>query len=695
MNKTHSVLKRLFHQKIKEKNKNMIYNKYSNSNLFELKEKNFLNKRQKTFTNINSHHKNKNENDLGNILSYLSTLSNFPKLDEKTISFYSEHNSPNKNYFLNYNEMESYSKKPKHKIKRNNTNNKTENFYLTQTNFSNKTNFQTISTFSNNNNNITNSNFYNKNESLRINTPKTIFKNIKFLTPREKSPENNNNIINIKMNKLNVNSRNNKNSTSFIKKTREKILMNYTLQIKRERKIRIKEKFSNQIENINDKINSLKMSEKLFNEQFLTKFYEYLKYLFFVKKIEKDKNIYLINKINILKKEITQLNLKIKKIENEKNLIYKWIYLIIKMKEKKIVLEDYYKIIIEEPNNSYILMMGNEKKDKNDSNLNNNKLLKLTSNRHLIKTFERRNSVTRQSRKLSRKSVSDLNNNSFNQNFLNLFKNMTKAEIENIRKYKNELSFNNVNEFFDCFKILQNDNLKLIEIYYEKRNSLDSIKKEKNEYENYIKKNIQYTNNMLKIKEIKFLNIKNKYNELLLYKEKLNNNQINNINDNNKNNSKNIINEKIMKLFEILNIFKLENIFDINVIKSKKLIGNTIPDIMFTIEFKINYLLNKMNYYKINNKEDYYKLKNEIENKHKIENAKRLKSIENNKFYKLKEKVEKRMNKIYYLPLKKVDNKINFKTFNKNKILKNDKDYENNNKFNFNNLMYDIYEKNL
>ena len=156
MNKTHSVLKRLFHQKIQEKNKNIIYNKYSNSNLFELKEKNFLNKRQKTFTNINSHHKNKNENDLGNILSYLSTLSNFPKLDEKTISFYSEHNSPNKNYFLNYNEIESYNKKPKHKIKRNNTNNKTENFYLTQTNFSNRTNFQTITTFSNNNN-ITNS----------------------------------------------------------------------------------------------------------------------------------------------------------------------------------------------------------------------------------------------------------------------------------------------------------------------------------------------------------------------------------------------------------------------------------------------------------------------------------------------------------------------------------------------------------
>ena len=102
-----------------------------------------------------------------------------------------------------------------------------------------------------------------------------------------------------------------------------------------------------------------------------------------------------------------------------------------------------------------------------------------------------------------------------------------------------------------------------------------------------------------------------------------------------------------------------------------------------------------MNYYKINNKEDYYKLKNDIENKHKIENAKRLKSIENNKLYKLKEKVEKRMNKIYYLPFKKVDNKINFKTFNKNKILKNDKDYDNNNKFNFNNLMYDIYEKNL
>ena len=58
------------------------------------------------------------------------------------------------------------------------------------------------------------------------------------------------------------------------------------------------------------------------------------------------------------------------------------------------------KEIIEEPNNTYQIMMGNEKKEKNDSNLNNNKLLRLTSNKHLIKTYERRNSVARQSRKL-------------------------------------------------------------------------------------------------------------------------------------------------------------------------------------------------------------------------------------------------------------------------------------------------------
>ena len=697
MNKTHSILKRLFYQKIQKKNKNNFNNKYSNSNLFELKEKKFLSQRQKTFTNINSH--NKTKNDLCNILPFLSTLSNFPKLDEKTISFYSDHNSPNKNYFQNYNyinnEIETYNKKPKHKIKIRNNKHNTENFYLTQTNFSNQTNYQTISALSNNNN--LNSNFNNKNESLRILSPKNesrIFKNIKFLTPREKSTENYNNIINMKMNKLN--SRNNKNSTSFIKKTREKILLNYTLQIKKERKIRIKEKYSNQIENINDIINSLKMSNKLFNEKFLTKFYEYLKYLFYIKKVEKDKNIYLLNKINILKKEITNLNSKIKKIENEKNLIYKWIYLLIKVKEKKIVLEDYYKIIIEEPNNSYNLIMENEKTEKNDSNLNNKKLLKLTSNK-VIRTIERKlsNSIRRYSRRVSRKTIVDSSNNSLNQNFLNLFKTMTKAEIESIRKYKYELIFKNVNEFFDCFKILQNENLKLIEIYDEKRNSLDYIKKEKIENENYFKKYIQYTNNLLKNKEIEFLNIKNKNNELLLYKEKLNNNKINIINDNNKNNFKNIIKEKIIKILNIINIFKLEDIFDINIIKSKKLKGNTILDILFTIEFKLNYLLNKINYYKIYHIEEYNKLKNEIENKHKIENAKKLKNIENNKFFKLKEKLEKKMNKIYYLPLKKVDNKINFKTFNKNKILNNEKDYDNNNKFNFNNLMYDIYEKNL
>ena len=51
--------------------------------------------------------------------------------------------------------------------------------------------------------------------------------------------------------------------------------MNYTIGIKKERAIRIKEKYRNKIEGIENLSNSIEKANTLFNNQFLIKFNDY------------------------------------------------------------------------------------------------------------------------------------------------------------------------------------------------------------------------------------------------------------------------------------------------------------------------------------------------------------------------------------------------------------------------------------
>ena len=83
------------------------------------------------------------------------------------------------------------------------------------------------------------------------------------------------------------------------------------------------------------------------------------------------------------------------------------------------------------------------------------------------------------------------------------------------------------------------------------------------------------------------------------------------------------------------------------------------------IEQTIDYLITNFNYYLNKNEEiqEYIKkIKSDIEKEHKIEKARLQMMIDLQKIKTLKEKVEKRSNKIYFLPSKKIDlNKFKIK----------------------------------
>ena len=102
------------------------------------------------------------------------------------------------------------------------------------------------------------------------------------------------------------------------------------------------------MEFINDRIKSLKNEFDCFNERFATKFSEYIKQIIQMKDIEKNKDTLYMNYIFHLKKDIVSLNLKNKKIRNDRDGLNRWMYLQICVKEKKKVLPKYYKIILED-----------------------------------------------------------------------------------------------------------------------------------------------------------------------------------------------------------------------------------------------------------------------------------------------------------------------------------------------------------
>jgi hypothetical protein len=98
---------------------------------------------------------------------------------------------------------------------------------------------------------------------------------------------------------------------NYINKTRDILLMNYTIGIKKERAIRIKEKYRNKIEGIENLSNSIEKANTLFNNQFLIKFNDYIKELEIQKEIEKTLNTNLEEEILKLKNEISIIETKI------------------------------------------------------------------------------------------------------------------------------------------------------------------------------------------------------------------------------------------------------------------------------------------------------------------------------------------------------------------------------------------------
>ena len=631
--------------------------KFTNIALFERREKNQLKlKNQKTMYPLKLY-KNKNE----------------PKEQDKTnidfnhilFSFYSFQNDRNSTY-------KSYSKK---RINNNTTiksifcqtSNNFEDtsfpFYITQTEPS-------LYVKSINCSNLKSRNKLIKKDKIKINNnvnyDDLIFaKNYKTYTNFNKynkiKKDNFNkeeHLMNLKMNKLkSVYKENFFNTKTYIDKTRKLLKIKYSSSIKNERKKINEEVIDNQKEIVDDKIKSLKNVKFLYNQYFNYKLSEYIKFIFKKRELERKYDSALLNQIYSLKKEISHLMNKIKKVELEKYSIIQWFFFQIRVKEKKLVLPNYYIKILE----------ANIKRNNNQR-----------------RTAQADIRIFNHPSKKAKSSLEKFNLLNKEQNNEITVSGINEEEAIRILQYKYNLIFETPDDFFDEIKKIENKNIKL----FNQSDILNiEIKKLKEQYDKIMNEKLSYDlaiANKIKEKEIELEVTKKRYkNQLKIiidykndrYKIKKNKNKKINTNSNlDEDNLEEveILNPKKLKLYttieqlylicqdiEIKNkeIFSLENQkFFIKKGNSTK--EEEVLQMMEFIEVRISHLLNIFSIYKNPFNPNYElirRLRNNFIRKRKIEKA-GLTRIENNLNYnKLIKKIDDRNNKLIFLQRRKID----------------------------------------
>ena len=573
--------------------------KFSNVALFSRKEQEFeksinsLNKSSKSFINKKSIKNSKLPIPSDDISTYaLKTVSTFknsfnsfstkillPKqLMNKTqtekqfhpyftiTSFRPEGNNSISNNIL---KRENRNKnKKKHNEKRN-------IFLLTQSNFKNVSNTmnndQRLNTIS--------YNFIKKNEKFSLKEKENdikLLKKIKFIHDRENVDKDEEYLLKLKLEKMYWERFN---ISVILNKLRDFKYFSYINELKKEVNKNSLENSKNNVDFIKDKINSLNSMKQIYNNTISNKLLEYSKFISNYKDRERRASEILLNQINSIKKQVKNLQNKISKKEFEKVTILKWIYFLIKMKEKKLVLPAYYKKIIEtnfqrrkerrksiaqnieniksiQDKHNYFFSHNENIREKDRSN----KILKSVRlstiiNENYVKNkfnnFEEKKSPQKSSKKslkfldtkntysFKKKSVQYNyifeNNNLNTGNIINFSEDnsdinkelkadmdklikegINSSEINRINKYKLHLIYKTPDDLNDRLMEFQNENVLLLKQYEDCRKKLNSTQIK---FEQLMNKMIteDYFNLNKKIEEREFeLNLLKKKNELLL-----------------------------------------------------------------------------------------------------------------------------------------------------------------------------------
>ena len=566
-------------------------------------------------------------------------------------------------------------------------NNKDNSLEITNYNYTNHLNADILTKFMNDRLN------FNLNENL-----KTEYK--------DKMTSNKNKKINMKR----------ESNHEFREKIRKLKIYKSILKAKEELSIRIQEKYQNTLGFLNDKIESFNTWKKLNKEFFSYKIDEYLKFLMYQKSYEKNKVEDLEEDIITIKNEINKINSKIGKIELEKSRVIRWIYFQIQLKEKKVILPDYYNLVLENINEISIFYETRKKHLASSMALKNTETAK-TINSLSMSTIKKKEKLKKSFKKP--KMFAFLDNNktpNLKNEFINFLNKKEGKEVYNIiKEYKNNLIYT-AEEFYDRISNLERENLQLMEYhtnlkykiqdlrtqyervveqnnkifkgYYESLNAKESelirLKANNSTMENIVKifNNLNYYKNNKQYKGRKSLfdDEKEEKDEPIIYMEPIPqiavNKKIKKNKSKNKNKKKKINKEllfdKVEKLYNLCKKIKFKDEKNYEVLKEKEKMLKNFGFLfsIFYIEYSVNYLVTYARNFELNNKDGKKKMRKilfDIEKAHREEKAAEMRKQRLLKHLNLEKLINEKSNKVYFhnkqinIAVKKKKKKIEIK----------------------------------
>ena len=436
----------------------------------------------------------------------------------------------------------------------------------------------------------------------------------------------------------------------YINKTRDIILLKNSCEIKSNRINKINETYKSQIYSINQTISSLLSAKKKINNECFDKYNSYIKHLA-RREDEERENCYLLkNNIASLKKELADLEVIIKSQSDKKTSLSRWVYFQIQLKEHLKELPPYYYSVMDSYNS-----------DNTYSNVVNLFKPRISHESGLISTEEKKRLI----------------------------------------EYRKRTVYDNVEEFDEAFKKMEDTNLRLISEQNKSEKELEKIKEERDTLKKEIEDEAQREINEIQNAEKKLQYIKRIYMRLVYEKIKTENTNKAKIKINS---SHRILYGNKQKLFhslscESLKVLQLENnnhnVFTNNVyLKKKGLLYNKIFNVFTTalllkdgaldnddtedksarvqltnesemlemLQYIEKVLMILLDYNKsIKNNEEllpllkgiYVKIDKDNKSKKNMYQKELLRQQEEIK----KKKIEERTKKVYFIPLRKVDMK--------------------------------------
>lgn len=459
----------------------------------------------------------------------------------------------------------------------------------------------------------------------------------------------------------------------YINKTREIILNKYTTEIKKERAIRLKETYQNEIESIKDSITSMQKAKNLFEEEFFLKFERYVKYLQFQKEKEKNELNNLLDNKNKIEIEVVKLENKIMK-QREKLMQYsEYRDFLICIKERKIRLPEYFIKI--------------------------NELNFLNTPKEIYNNLPTENSKNNLSIKQG-KSNKSINHATNTLNFPNNYYSDIHPDITDIERYNSYLKkniFESAEELNEEIKKMEIDNINFLEKLNHTRSIVNELKLELKKTEEEEKKNNEYVTKDIIVREKYYNDLKEMNAILLEEKNNVSNERIfahtttqnMNINKNmssmisffNKNKSSSNMSYTRTKFNQNMIYSKINNIYqyclELKINKQFNIDKDNISPLMMLkiMEKSMDYLLGRQNYYLSDpeKKHEWEKKKSELDKERKVKKAKESKILEELKREQLTKNINERNNRLLVIPRKKVAERF------KPKDLENNKHYDKNN----------------